>query len=592
MRLKSEALVKKLIRRYGSRDLWSIELALVSLPIYALASFAFDAVRVSDYSDKWIGIAILTYLEILLIGFAIKHFIPNRWWQARWAPLMNLALIAMAGAIKNSTVAILALNLGLEKNVDWFLRAVGGAFLTISISGLFVAIGGSRIEHLAAMSELGRIQRDLLGFRDNAATLASQQSADLIIETKSTIEPKLDKIEQLLGPGRQVSEAIDELRNLIRNEIRPLSKDLQQRAKFLSFKSDPVFIDSKTKTQLPATMSFSTTIYPFGNWTFSLLVQAWIIYMLFGSASAIWSAAASLPILLLAFALKTLAVLKIQPKTSIGFISIGVASVIATALNMAIYDLTLDLNTYVWVVLVPVLLTNFVSLGGAAYVTLIDRDRERLKLAMQRTNQALMLEMKLFEQQLWSDQKRWSYVLHGTVQATLTAAVTRLTYSANPEIETIELVKRDLEKTRKAISSVPQLAVDLRQEFSDLKETWRGICSISFEISDGAWGLLKADETAKLCLNEIAKEAVSNACRHGAAKNVEIKIQVENMTTLKVSISNDGSPISKSGQLRSLRSSGVGSRMLDELALDWQLSSNSMTGLTNLNLTLPISPKV
>ena len=89
-----------------------------------------------------------------------------------------------------------------------------------------------------------------------------------------------------------------------------------------------------------------------------------------------------------------------------------------------------------------------------------------------------------------------------------------------------------------------------------------------------------------MCLNEILKEAVSNAVRHGDAERawVEVsRIGEKDAAVVEVQVTNDGR-IPVTGERR-----GLGSKLLDELTLDWSLNSEPETGRTILAARLPFS---
>ena len=79
--------------------------------------------------------------------------------------------------------------------------------------------------------------------------------------------------------------------------------------------------------------------------------------------------------------------------------------------------------------------------------------------------------------------------------------------------------------------------------------------------------------------NEIAKEAVQNAVRHGGARNVTIVVDSTPDKLLTMDVKNDGRPISNVQK-------GVGSKLLDELTLRWSLE-NLPTGGVQLHVELP-----
>jgi nitrate/nitrite-specific signal transduction histidine kinase len=115
-----------------------------------------------------------------------------------------------------------------------------------------------------------------------------------------------------------------------------------------------------------------------------------------------------------------------------------------------------------------------------------------------------------------------------------------------------------------------------------MQATWRGICDIKISITDRAGRSLQKNNDACICVNEILKEAVSNAVRHGDAKNVSVQIDRLDDFELAILVSNDGLPLSAQKRL------GVGSRLIEELTTDWSIETIKATGLTVFKANLPL----
>jgi nitrate/nitrite-specific signal transduction histidine kinase len=143
-------------------------------------------------------------------------------------------------------------------------------------------------------------------------------------------------------------------------------------------------------------------------------------------------------------------------------------------------------------------------------------------------------------------------------------------------------VAEDLERARQALTAPPVRTIDLPDSIAQLKATWRGICDIRTNISDRASRALRSNNDACLCVNEIIKEAVSNAVRHGEARIVNIAIDRHDDFSLEIQVSNDGVPLLAQKQL------GVGSRLIEELTTDWSIASSKATGLTVFKANLPL----
>ena len=169
------------------------------------------------------------------------------------------------------------------------------------------------------------------------------------------------------------------------------------------------------------------------------------------------------------------------------------------------------------------------------------------------------------------------------MQAALSAATARLSSAEVLEGYQFELVSQDLKRAKDGLSSTPLIDLDFEQAKADLVATWRGVCEVKWQISVSASRALERFDSARMCVNEIAKEAVSNAVRHGEAKLVSIAIERPIDDLLTLVISNDGIAPRDSG------TKGVGLQMLDEVALSWSLDHNRGRGLTELSVRLPLS---
>jgi signal transduction histidine kinase len=196
------------------------------------------------------------------------------------------------------------------------------------------------------------------------------------------------------------------------------------------------------------------------------------------------------------------------------------------------------------------------------------RSARRAEVESQITDDLLAIakENSLFAQRLWVFRKRWLLVLHGSVQSSLTAALTRLQKAEQVDGVVLELVKQDLRRAEAAVDANLNDEIDLPSGLSELQEVWRGICEISIEISERAKRALARGHDSSFCVNEIVKEAVSNAVRHGDATSASVSIDRVTDDLLNVTVINNGSaPRVKEQQ------QGIGSDMLDEICLSWSL---------------------
>jgi nitrate/nitrite-specific signal transduction histidine kinase len=174
-------------------------------------------------------------------------------------------------------------------------------------------------------------------------------------------------------------------------------------------------------------------------------------------------------------------------------------------------------------------------------------------------------------------------VIHGDVQSALSAAVTRLQRTEKLEPYEIEMVKQDLQRAKLALTKPASREIDLSAGIDELVRAWSGVCEIKVEASARATRAIESNRDIRNCINEICKEAISNAVRHGNAKNAEITLSRDQDDVIQLEVCNDGHTILRD------QPNGMGLSMIDDLSLKWQLTNERHKGKTCLVAELPIN---
>ena len=569
----------KAFMRLGRKEIWGVPLLILTGWVYASMSLLLDVVLLNRWSPYWILIFIATFGEVVALAWVFRVQILNRFNID--SVVLNVAVAGVLGLIKNVTVAPLAINLGLLDDPLWAFRVFGGFTLG---AGIFLFAGlalGARTEHTAAMAQLTQVQSTLMALRNSSKARLKEANEGLARSTRELLLPKLEQLLELVRDKGDVGSAVANLRELIQNDVRPLSNELSNTAVALADVSVDLTEAPRRYRMFRPQVELRGLIRPnaaaLSNGLGALLLAYAILdaprcnpvfYLSFLSWGLVWLAKLLIP-----------AGLKVSRGMAIWSLF-----VIGTAMFVPLYLVELrevESPAEPWLLLImwP---GSLVSIAAFAFSESLDRDRVAVRAALNAENQQLAHDQALFEQQLWLGRRAWQFVVHGTVQSALTAALTRLQASPEPEQYVLNRVAEDLERARQALLAPPVRTIDLPDSIAQLKATWRGICDIRTNISDRAARALRSNNDACLCVNEIIKEAVSNAVRHGEAKVVNISIDRHDDFSLEIEVSNDGVPLRAQNKL------GVGSRLIEELTTDWSIDSSKATGLTVFKANLPL----
>jgi two-component sensor histidine kinase len=179
---------------------------------------------------------------------------------------------------------------------------------------------------------------------------------------------------------------------------------------------------------------------------------------------------------------------------------------------------------------------------------------------------SLAKENSLFAQKVWVFKKRWLLVLHGSVQSALTAALARLQSNEEVTPVVLQLVKQDLNRAELAVNTDLKEVIDLDSGLRELREVWDGICDLKVQVSSRATRAIERSTDSSFCVNEIVKEAVSNAVRHGDATQATVVIDRTADDSLSIEVTNNGRELANEIDF------GIGSEMLNEICLGWNLA--------------------
>lgn len=474
---------------------------------------------------------------------------------------------------------------------EWGFQLITGALFEVCMVLVWANVNGAYRDHRALVNDLNATRNQVLGYRENAEVILLEEQEKLQALTRETLLPQIELIEAALSQATATAEgtaqnsrwtAARDLRALIHNQVRPLSQSLGHSAKEIVRPVPNAPQHFFSVVALPRTFRVTNSIFPTttyilmllsfmaapfwtldGSWIFISSVASvlyWLVLNVLKSATKNWPELpnyAGVPLLLL------FSILPVLPNYAIA------VWLYPDTHKAVLYGLTIMAASVI--VFMSMATLDSLDYGARSYRHLLEEE-----------NRELSLEMALFEQQLWAARKNWSLVIHGTVQAALTAALTRLN-SPLVDSDLGNLVQKDLDRAVTALNKTEPAEVKLNSALNELVETWQGVCDIGVEIDAELKKIISSDSRLSMCVNEILKEAVSNAVRHGDARSASISLKQIDSAVLEVLVRNDG--LRPSGNARK----GLGTALLNELTLEWKLTVDENRDQTVLLAHLPFS---
>jgi signal transduction histidine kinase len=196
---------------------------------------------------------------------------------------------------------------------------------------------------------------------------------------------------------------------------------------------------------------------------------------------------------------------------------------------------------------------------GSVLLSVVERQSEveqSLALAVDDEARAMAEALQLTE----DERRRLARVMHGEVQAELTAAATRLALLEAGDRDGIGTVLDDLMQRLDQVDLSG--SAGRTQTLADLWATWQLAVPLDVQVSAQAEMALASDSRAQQRLVAIASEAITNAVRHGVESVVVVKVFVEE-TCLELEVRNQGH--------LEVGSTGLGTSEIDRNADAWMI---------------------
>jgi signal transduction histidine kinase len=551
-----------------------------------IVQITFDVIAYDSPSWLWLPVWTGGHLLATAAAIVIRWGFLDAYLLRKPNPYLNILVASLLGVIRVTFIGYASFTLELQGEFDLGARIIAGAISGVVGFSVIVNYTESSKSLRVLNKDLLKTQAQLRNLRKAALQSVRESQLEAQQKVELLIEPRLQELTSLVEgkklDSKAKSQVAEEIKSLLLGEVRSLSESFRKPTKAL-LDQDLFRPVSRLKLfRLPERVSPHLAIKPALT---SLAALAGVPFSLYVFESAQWVPAGFLLVGIdfLMLVLGKLLLSKIRPVP----VSLAVAFLVILGLLTVAIDFPLLLllgypdDGIPYVVVLGAIVT-LASMIGFGLVVVHEDNKHAYAQDLKRNNDRIERELAVVNQQIWVERRQWALRIHGTVQASLTAALVRLSKAGKVDKQDLKLVREHIASARKGLvaSSTP---FDLKKSLSRIKKTWKGILEIKVKLSsDGAKKLL-SDQWAGVCANEIIKESVSNSMKHGKATSVKIRFEIAEPGFIRIVAEDNGRGLPN--QFRP----GLGSQLLDEIAFPWSLTK--IPGGARLVARIPVTKK-
>ena len=586
--MKPKRKESKFLSRLSGPGLFSLRFFGWSYLILFIPQVAFDVIAYE--SSSWLWLPIWTFGHLLMAFVA--YFLRSLWLDKRLtdkpSAALNISIAALLGSIRVTFIGYISFELGLAPDFNLIARIIAGAILG---AALFTVLGGvlsSRMDYQSSLGELLATQRQLENMRRARRTEVAKIQNQWELSTREAIEPKIEEIARPVkgssfNPAIQ-KEIVSELRFLLDNQIKPLSARLKSTSSALEDPNTFKGVSPLRLFTIPDRVNPDLAINPLLQF---LVLAAAIPFALYIFEGPEWIPL-GFEIAVVTSLFLFLNKIAVAKRKSIST-KLGIAALFAVILaQTAIGFFLLQLSGLPGSTMVPVVVLLFLALTITTFfygmAVTYEYNQAAFIKTLSRNNRRLARELALLNQRLWVEKREWALRIHGSVQASLTASLVRLSGKGTPSKEQLAKVRQHLSQASNGLKASAVKPVDLRASLRALQKTWGGIAKIKVDLKSAPAQQVLDDKWGGVIANEIIKEAVSNSVTHGKADLVKVSFEGATPGFVQIIVQDNGRGLSPKS------SSGLGSQILDETAFPWSLQ-NQPAGGTILKAHIAVARK-
>jgi signal transduction histidine kinase len=517
---------------------------------------------------------------MLIVVFTRLAFFKLK--ASRTTLALVIAGFVLAGAVRGLTLQAGLYALGAADTGYSTYRLIGG--VVVMTTGLLWAAFAFGIK-----AEWGSKRAALSGTKLQLESLLADSETRLEVEASDTMSTIESMLQTALLPelAESPQRALTKLQSLINDTLRPLSSQLASNLPKLELvRLDPKAFRFRWNTALAQLrLRESSRPYTIGVILASLAVNGFVQYLPEISAISLLLLSFVLIASGLMFSRFVLAIWvdRLPPGIRV-FAVLAVLFLVGFGGGMAVLSLGDD----------PVLAYTLSVNGGVASALLgavfglnfaATKEIESIEQQLKNYEHRLRWTIAALNGQHWMQKKQFARKIHGPIQSEVAAAAIRIerSLSTGEVTESGEAALQNLRDRLAKILDDTKGTSAVRPVLAEIAETWHGLCQVNISMADDVEQALKLDSICVETVLEIAREACSNAIRHGSAQHIELSVEMTEPDLVLLTVKNDGTKID--GQARR----GVGSAYLDDCTYEHDLVMTE-AGAT-LTATIPYRAK-
>jgi hypothetical protein len=554
----------------GLRSSLSLRLTLLFIFPGSLSPIFIDRTNFGGSFVLWVSLILLAHsgftVTILIAGKLIHG---NR--QNESHPIATLLAFVAAQSLRGSILGFSTVFLGLTDDPKLAFRIIsGGVFISTVLSVIAISIAIFD-QHSNLVNDLETKTSELTQLRSTMDTRLQEATRNLRDYAQQVVTPRIDQIDQLLvalKSGGNKDDAVHEMQDYVDTELRPFSHQI---AHDKSLQALDVNIETSTKKlELPKSINLSQSMRPFVTTVLFFITYA-------AAAQRTMTLVEALPFNVITTVLLISYFAFFKKLFGNREIPLAIGLVVGASVFASVGPLILFVEGYM-----PIEIPEHIS-GATVFVgliygfanlgyTILTSQRTSLIAELTSTIENLESTISLLSQKEWLSRRQVGYVMHGSLQSALNAAVLQLGAAKDPTPELIESVRGDIASALARVGFDSGQSYSFEQAQQEISKIWAGTVETKWQVQPEALEALRRNPATSECLAEVLREAVSNASKHGQATKVEIVVNIED-STISLQAKDNGT------SLNTGKTQGLGTELLDDVCSSWSLEPAPAGGM-------------